>query len=190
MKLKDSPILIKKAKELGLRHFTDAERAIRNYCVKRVQDIIESFGEIKDLNQLLDVVSSSLRMKFEEVHIDTDIAEISDRYLANGELFFTNLHKELDDKTDGMLIKLNNAKPWEPMFVAVIDCRGYKGWRAYFSKWHEVGHILTTPPTQMTFQFRRTPSFKKGAEELSIPLEEHIGFCINAMKQNKEDLGL
>jgi putative nucleotidyltransferase with HDIG domain len=31
---------------------------------------------------------------------------------------------------------------------------------------------------------------KKGAEELSIPLEEHIGFCINAMKQNKEELGL
>ena len=31
---------------------------------------------------------------------------------------------------------------------------------------------------------------KKGAEELSIPLEEHIEFCINAMKQNKEELGL
>lgn len=31
---------------------------------------------------------------------------------------------------------------------------------------------------------------KKGAEELSIPLEEHIDFCINAMKQNKEELGL
>jgi len=165
MKLKDSPILIRKAKELGLRHFSDAERAIRNYCVKRVQDIIQSFGEIKDLNQLLDVVSSSLRMKFEEVYEDTDIAEISDRYLANGELFFTNLHRELDEKTDGMLIRLNNAKPWEPMFVAVIDCRGYKAWRAYFSKWHEVGHVLTLRPSQLSFQFRRTPVHKKNPEE-------------------------
>ena len=101
---------MKKAKELGLRHFSDAERAIRNYCVKRVQDIIQSFGEIKDLNQLLEVVNSSLRMKFEEVYSDTDIAEISDRYLANGELFFTNLHREMDEKTDGMLIMLNNPK--------------------------------------------------------------------------------
>ena len=30
----------------------------------------------------------------------------------------------------------------------------------------------------------------KGASELGIPLEDHIAFCINAMKQNKEILGL
>ncbi|MGK9476622.1 HDIG domain-containing metalloprotein [Melioribacter sp. OK-6-Me] len=31
---------------------------------------------------------------------------------------------------------------------------------------------------------------KKGAEELGIPLDEHIQFCIDAMKKNKEILGL
>ena len=30
----------------------------------------------------------------------------------------------------------------------------------------------------------------KGAQEINIPLEEHIQFCIDAMKQNKELLGL
>ena len=30
----------------------------------------------------------------------------------------------------------------------------------------------------------------KGAEELGVPLNEHIEFCINAMKKNKELLGL
>ena len=30
----------------------------------------------------------------------------------------------------------------------------------------------------------------KGASELGIPLEEHIQFCIDAMKINKEKLGL
>ena len=30
----------------------------------------------------------------------------------------------------------------------------------------------------------------KGAELLNIPLEEHIQFCINAMKENKKELGL
>lgn len=30
----------------------------------------------------------------------------------------------------------------------------------------------------------------KGAEELGIPLEEHIQFCINAMKEKKEILGI
>lgn len=30
----------------------------------------------------------------------------------------------------------------------------------------------------------------KGSEELNIPLDEHIQFCINAMKANKSELGL
>jgi hypothetical protein len=165
MKLKDSPVLIQMARDLGFRRYSDAERAIRNYCQKKVHGIIESFGEIKDLNQLLNVVSSSLRMKFEEVHDDSEITEIAERYIAKGELFFTSLHRELDDKTDGMLVRLNNAKPWEPMFVAIIDCRGYKAWRAYFSKWHEIGHVLTLKPSQMTFQFRRIPVKKKAPGE-------------------------
>jgi predicted hydrolase (HD superfamily) len=29
-----------------------------------------------------------------------------------------------------------------------------------------------------------------GAEELCIPLDEHIEFCLNAMKKNKDELGL
>lgn len=31
---------------------------------------------------------------------------------------------------------------------------------------------------------------KNGAEELGIPLEEHIDFCIKAMRENKTELGL
>ncbi len=41
--------------------------------------------------------------------------------------------------------------------------------------------------------FARTVSREdiiQGAEGLGIPLEEHIEFCINAMKENKEELGL
>ena len=41
--------------------------------------------------------------------------------------------------------------------------------------------------------FARTVSrddIVNGAEELGVPLDEHIEFCINAMKENKEELGL
>jgi hypothetical protein len=30
----------------------------------------------------------------------------------------------------------------------------------------------------------------KGAEELGIPLEQHIAFCIGAMRENADALGL
>jgi predicted hydrolase (HD superfamily) len=31
---------------------------------------------------------------------------------------------------------------------------------------------------------------RKGAEELGIPIEEHIGFCIAAMREQADALGL
>lgn len=44
---------------------------------------------------------------------------------------------------------------FEPQFVSVIDCRGDKAFRCYFSKWHELAHLLTLTP-QMRLVFRRT----------------------------------
>jgi hypothetical protein len=39
--------------------------------------------------------------------------------------------------------------------VSVIDCRGQKAWRAYFTKWHEIAHLLVLTD-QMRLSFRRT----------------------------------
>jgi len=159
MKLKDRPEIRKLAKELGLGTPRDPLEAVRDYCRQKVDQFIKDFGDVRDLNQLLDIVSSRLGVRFEEVHSDDELRALSSRYLSKGEPIFGNLHTELDDKTDAVLIHLKNAKPWERKYVAVIDCRGHKAWRAYFSKWHEIAHILSSP-AQLTFNFRRTPTEK------------------------------
>jgi hypothetical protein len=164
MKLKDNPIIQKLAKELGLPRIGDAEQAIREFCVRRIEQIIEPFDKLTDLGQFLSIVSSSLRLKFEEVWNDHDLVRISKEYLAKGEIIFGILHKQLDEETDAILISLAHVETRESKYIAVIDCRGHKASRAYFSKWHEVGHVLTLP-AQMSFKFRRTPSWKKDPEE-------------------------
>ncbi|MBN1227774.1 MAG: hypothetical protein JXA79_12335 [Deltaproteobacteria bacterium] len=164
MKLKDTPTLRILAKELGVGRFRDAEKAIREFCVKEVERIIEPFGKIYDLNKFLEIVSSSLGIKYEEVNADHEIQKISKKYLAKREIIFAALDRHLDSETDAVLFRLINAEPWETKYVAVIDCRGHKKRKAYFSKWHEVGHVLIMSP-QESFQFRRTLTHKRDPKE-------------------------
>ncbi len=44
-------------------------------------------------------------------------------------------------------------------YLTIIDARGSRAARAYFTAWHEVAHLLLCPPKQMILEgFRRTPT--------------------------------
>lgn len=165
MKLEEEPVIKRMAKELGLVKHRNAAEAIREFSVQRVERIVKSFGKISNLDLFLEVVSSGLGMKFEEIEDDNELQKLLERYIPQGEIVFADLPAQLDDKTDAVLIRLTWAKQWR--YIAVIDCRGFKKWKAYFSKWHEVAHVLTMSP-QATFQFRRTPAEKKDPEEQMV----------------------
>ena len=108
MKLKDTPAVKNMAKKLGLTRVSNAEEAIREYCVRKVEKIIEPLGRPNDLNQLLAIVSSSLRLKFEEVDTDSDLWKLSQKYLGRGEIIFGDLHQQLDEETDAIVISLSH----------------------------------------------------------------------------------
>lgn len=163
-KLNDSIIIHKIARELGLKRYKDCQSAIREFCTQKIENIKDQFGSINNLSTLLDVVSSFLGICFEEVHDDNDIEIISNKYLAQGEYKFADLSRELDASTDAVMFSLTKIKKWK--YAAVIDCRGIKIFRAYFSKWHEVAHILTRSP--QTFLFHRAPKFKRDPEEMLV----------------------
>ncbi|MEW6664183.1 MAG: hypothetical protein AB1512_03035 [Thermodesulfobacteriota bacterium] len=164
MRLTERPEIRRQAKQLGLSTDGDPVRSIRQFCAERVKGIASKFEPTSDLNQFLELVASSLGIGFEEVRSDDELQRLRDHYLSRGELVFHDIHKELDAQTDAVLVWLTHAKPWEPKYVAIIDCRGHKAWRAYFSKWHEVAHVLSTPP-QTAFKFHRTLSKKRDPVE-------------------------
>lgn len=165
MNLKDEPVIKQIAKELGLGRYRNAEEAIREYCVKKVEQILKSFERVDDLSKFLDIISSTLGVRFEQIEDDNELEVLINKYASNGELGFVDLHNQLDDKTDAVLIRLSRQKQWK--YVAVIDCRGNKKYKAYFSKWHEIAHVLTMSP-QAVFQFRRTPTIKKDPGEQMV----------------------
>jgi len=165
MNLKDEPVIKQIAKELGLGRYRNAEEAIREYCIKKVIELLKSFEHVDDLSKFLEIVSSGLGVKFEHIEDDTELEVLIKKYTSKGELAFVDLPNQLDDKTDAVLIRLSKQQQWK--YVAIIDCRGSKKYKAYFSKWHEIAHVLTMSP-QAVFQFRRTPTIKKDPEEQMV----------------------
>jgi len=75
MKLKDHEQIRNMAKELNLGRFADAEMAIREFCFQRIEEIIKDFAEIDNIETLLKIVSSNLKLKFEELYNNNESHE-------------------------------------------------------------------------------------------------------------------
>src|SRR5437870_3143412 len=104
---------------------------------------------------MLDLAASKLGTKFEETHSDEELDDVRVRYSRQGEKAFASLHEELLAQVFGVTFGRTARKPWEFPFVSVIDCRGEKRFRSYYTKWHELGHLLILTD-QMRLSFRRT----------------------------------
>jgi len=143
------------ASDLGIRPSTDPVRDIVRFCEKRVARFLKDFPDCKTLSQLLDINASKLGTKFEEIHSDDQLNDVRTRYLHNGEKSFASLREELTPEVFGVTFKRLSRKPWELPYVSVIDCRLDKKYRSYYTKWHELGHLLILTD-QMRLAFRRT----------------------------------
>src|ERR1035438_7524861 len=143
------------AGDLGIKPSVDPVRDILRYCEKRIRRFLRDFPECATLSQLLNISASKLGTKFEEVQSDDDLDEVRTRYLRQGEKAFAALHEELSANVFGVTFRRISKKPWELPYVSVIDCRGEKKFRSYYTKWHELGHLLILTD-QMRLTFRRT----------------------------------
>ena len=65
---------------------------------------------------------------------------------------FATMRIKFDDSenpTYGALVRRKNTTPDDlDRWVAVIDCRGDKLARRFFTRWHEIAHRLTTHADQ------------------------------------------
>ena len=143
------------ASDLGIKPSGDPTREIVRFCEKRVRRFLRDFPDCETLSQLLDISASKLGTRFEEIRSDDQLDEVRARYLRQGEKAFASLHDELSSNVFGVTFKRLSRKAWELPYVSVIDCRGEKQFRSYYTKWHELGHLLILTD-QMRLAFRRT----------------------------------
>lgn len=139
-RLDSKPQIWKLASDLRLPSGNSPTGSILRFVKRRVRQIAKKFS-CQGLQSLLAATAAEVDTVFEEVNSDGDLQQIRAKYVKRGEVGFANLEADLRGSDDyAITIRRINREEWEPLFVSVIDCRGGKAFRAYFSKWHELAH--------------------------------------------------
>jgi hypothetical protein len=167
------------ADKLGVRGGAPVD-GILALCRRHIEGWVAEAGGVTGIDALEALVTRNLRMVFEEVRADDDWDRLKEVY-ARGkrEFVFAGLRTKFEDDADptyGALVRRRHAGAGDPdRYVAVIDCRGSKLARRFFTRWHEVAHRLTTHAdggeTEPGFRGEHDP-----IERLMDEIAAHIGF--------------
>lgn len=153
------PKVIKLARDLGLPMRGDALAHIRAYAIATVERIItESPLPIGSLDMLRRMVADKYRVRLEFLREDADVERIAGQHPDfHGGLLPRLTQEFLLASTEGITLERDEWDPRVFRYLAVIDARGDRGARAYFTAWHEITHLILHP-AQLPFPgFRRSP---------------------------------
>ncbi|MBA2335594.1 MAG: hypothetical protein H0V90_11755 [Blastocatellia bacterium] len=145
------------AGDLGIKSPGAPTEAILGYCDGQIRAILKEVGPCGTLAELLDWVANKVETTFRMIYTDRDLADVKAEFIEKGEAAFVKLESDLGPEVFGITYRRLKRERWEPQFVSVIDCRGEKAPRSYFTKWHEIAHLLTLT-SQTRLVFRRTHS--------------------------------
>ncbi|MBI2480914.1 MAG: hypothetical protein HYV60_20470 [Planctomycetia bacterium] len=153
------------ARKLGLTGSPVA--AIVNFCQEQLDTWVREAGGVSSVDELEAVVADRLNLVLEEVKDESDFDRLKAKYVPMGEPIFAALHLDLTDDTYGTMIRLRDGT-----HVAVIDCRGDKAARRFFTRWHEIAHLLVEEDVDKQV-FRSTD---EPLERLMDQIAGHVGF--------------
>jgi hypothetical protein len=187
-RLKSRNQIRKLARDLGLGKPSDPLRAIVDWCERRVQTILKEFPHCTRADQLLEVLANKLGTEFQVVRTDAQLRQLQHHYVSEGEKAFARLEEEFTDDVYGITFRRTRRKFWEPEFVSVIDSRGEKGHLQYYTKSHEVGHLLILPDVTRA-SFERThwadADLKDNEESLVDIVAGRFGFSSSLKRRGR-----
>lgn len=175
-RLDQEPDVIEEARKLGVLGREDLVVAVVGHCLDRIRHWVQADGPVATIGQLESIVARRLHMVFEEVETDEALTALILKYVKLGEGVFAYLKHDLDGETFGATYRRSTAAPEAPdRLVAIIDCRGDKGARRFFTRWHEVAHFLVEADPEVV----ETPVHRASDSPLERLMDEiaaHAGF--------------
>ncbi len=127
------------AKKLGFSG--SAVSSILGFCQDRVDQWVAAKGGVETIDQLESIITHELGLTIEEIQSEEDAQALKKRYAAKGELVFLHIvENDLTPDTFGTMVRCRDGS-----HVAIIDARGEKAARRFFTRWHEIAHLLVEP---------------------------------------------
>jgi len=153
------PKLRQLARNLHIPDTGDCLRELRNHAIGTVQQMLEDW-HVETIDDLRMLIADKLSVKIELLLTDEDVDRLSEKYGHVVGHFRRILRAEfLKGDTEGLLI--DNPKPGKGGrdYLVIVDARGLRKVRAYFTVWHELAHLLLYPRKQLVLEgFRRAPN--------------------------------
>jgi hypothetical protein len=175
VQLARDPYVVKLARDLGLSNRGDCLAHVRDFAFQRVDQTIEEAPiEVENLPVLQQLIAQAYRVKLEYIREDADIDRIVEKFPDFHPHLGRRLHVEfVEGSTEGITLERDEWDPIRFRFLAVVDARGERSSRAYFTGWHEITHLVLHPEQLPFPNFRRSPV---RAEIRKDPLESVVDY--------------
>jgi hypothetical protein len=173
--LRDEPEILRMANALRVGPGDPVEQIIA-FCKGRVESWCGKGRRRRTIEDIERIVCEKLNLVFEEFGNEDELASLVNKYVSMGEAIFATLPGLFDEKTYATLIerrKINRNS--RDRYIAVIDCRGGKAARRFFTRWHEISHLLTLYD-QLELPLHRSTAKKTPTERLMDTIAGEVGF--------------
>jgi hypothetical protein len=127
------------------------------------------YGGCRSSDELLAICAQKTGTRFEVVESLAGLDTLVKTWVSRGEMQFATLEREFERGVLGVTFRLRRPHAWECPFVSVIDTRGERKHRAWFTKWHELGHLLILgTSSRLSFCRTHTPELIRDPEEALV----------------------
>jgi hypothetical protein len=168
--------IIKLAEGLKVDWQQNAVQNIIGLCHEKISKWLRGAVKISSIRELEALICDKVKLVFEEVYSDADLQTIIRKYLNLGEPIFATLKSDLDEQTFAALLERRKVDGnSRDRYVAVVDCRGGKASRRFFTRWHEIAHLLTLQG-QLQLPRHRSRNDRSPTERLMDTIAGEIGF--------------
>lgn len=176
MNLNRAPEVLAMADALHLAPSVRPVDDIITFCEEKIRHWLRGRRNLPTMVELEAIVREKLHLVIEEFHTDEELKTIIKKYADMGEKAFAALALDFDEKTFATLMERSKAtRHSKDRYVAVVDCRGSKAKRRFFTRWHEIAHLLTLY-RQLELPLHRSRADNTAMERLMDKIAGEIGF--------------